>query len=124
MRRLIHISLAALFLIAALAEPVAALQATHACCQKPAAVAAEKPSCHGHHGAPAASISETHSAQSQCPDRCCLGMARQAARPQSPQTSAAMLHFVSDIRTIESQPPSSTESPAHSGRAPPSRRYS
>jgi hypothetical protein len=120
MRRLLHIFLAAAFLVAALAEPVAALQATHACCLKPAAVAAEKPSCHSHRGTPAASVSESHSAHSDCPSRCCLGLAPQTARPESPQTSAAALHSVAGARVSSFQFLSEAELPAHSGRAPPS----
>ncbi|MDP9263046.1 MAG: hypothetical protein M3O85_01865 [Acidobacteriota bacterium] len=123
MRRLLHISLAAVFLVAALAEPVTALEATHACCLKPAAVAAEKPSCHSHRGTPAASISDSHAAQSDCPSRCCLGMAPQTARPQSSQTSAAGLHSVADARVSDSQPLSQAELPTPSGRAPPFRFY-
>jgi len=120
MRRLLHISMAVVFLVAALAEPVVALQATHACCLKPAVMAAEKPSCHSHHGAPATSVSESHSAQSECPSRCGLGMAPQSARPQSSQTSAAALHSVANLRVADFQPLSQAELPAPSGRAPPS----
>lgn len=121
MRRLIHISLAAVFLITALAEPVVALQATHACCLKRAVTAAEKPSCHRHHGAPSAAVWATLSAQNECPNRCCsLGTARQTARPESTSTRAAAPFFAS-ARVLELQALSQAELPAPSGRAPPSR---
>jgi len=122
MRRLTHISLAAVFLITALAEPAVALQATHACCRKRAAVAPAEPSCHGHHGAQAASVSEAQSAQKECPDRCCcLATARRAAHPQAAQAAAAALPLFAVARAFDLQPLSQAELPAPSGRAPPSR---
>lgn len=125
MRRLIHSALALVFLTAALAEPVVALQTEHACCLKHAA-AAQTPmaSCHEHPGVPATSVSESHAAHNECPNRCCcLGMARQAARPESSRSSAAALQFVANLRASQFQPLSQAELPAPSGRAPPFRLF-
>jgi hypothetical protein len=52
-----------------------------------------------------------------------LGMARQAAQPESSMSSAAAPHFVSIVRGIQFQPLSQAELPAPSGRAPPSRLF-
>lgn len=120
-RRLIHSALALVFLTAALAEPVVALQSEHACCWKQAAARAEMASCHGPQGLPATSVSESHSAHPECPSRCCISTARQAARPAPSLRSVAAPHVVASVRAFEFQPLSRAELPAPSGRAPPFR---
>ena len=125
MRRLVYSALALIFLTAALAEPVVALQTEHACCRKHVP-AAQTPmaSCHEHPRAPVASVSESHAAHSECPNRCCcLGMARQTAQPESSPSSVAALQFVATVRASQFQPLSQAELPAPSGRAPPSRLF-
>lgn len=121
MRRAISIALTLVLLICTSVAPALALASDHACCLARAAAAAQGASCHRNPRAPSSSISETHNAGAECPNRCCLGTASRAAQPESPRTSAVALHFFADAPAAQSQPLSQAELPAPSGRAPPSR---
>jgi hypothetical protein len=124
MRRLISIALALVLVIYTSAEPALALVSEHACCLKRAVAQAKQPSCHSNHRAPKASLSESHSMQSGCPNRCCMSAVRQTARPESSYGSGVAQHLVAGARIFVFQPLSQAELPAPSGRSPPSRLFS